>query len=44
MRIGAVIAIVGAHGARNAAPRLTIPVSDRNCRARILAPAAAVTQ
>ncbi len=28
MRTDAVIAIVGAHGARNAASRLTMPVSD----------------
>jgi hypothetical protein len=28
MRIGAVIMIVGAHDARNAASRLTVPVSD----------------
>jgi hypothetical protein len=35
MRIGTVIAIAGAHGARNAAPRLPIPVSDGSCRARI---------
>ena len=37
MRIGAIIAIVGAHEARNAASRLTMPVSDGSCRARILA-------
>ncbi len=37
MRIGAVIAIVGAHEARNAASRLTMPVSDGSRRARILA-------
>jgi hypothetical protein len=37
VRIGAVTVIVGAHDARNAAPRLTQPVSDRRCRARILA-------
>jgi hypothetical protein len=44
MRIVAVIAIVGAHEARNAASRLTMPVSDGSCRARILALAAAVTR
>jgi len=33
MRIGAVIAIVGAHDARNAASRLTMPVSAGSCRA-----------
>jgi hypothetical protein len=37
MCIAAVIAIVGAHDARYAASRLTMPVSDRSCRARILA-------
>ncbi len=37
MRIGAVITIVGAHDARNAASRLTVPVPDGSCRARILA-------
>ena len=37
MRIGAVIAIVDAHDARNAASRLTVPVPDGSCRARILA-------
>jgi hypothetical protein len=37
MRIGAIITIVAAHDARNAAPRLTKPVSDRCCQARILA-------
>lgn len=37
MRIGAVIAIADAHDARNAASRLTVPVSDGSCRARILA-------
>jgi hypothetical protein len=37
MRIGAVITIVGAHEARNAASRLTMPVSDGSCRARIQA-------
>ena len=36
MRIGAVIAIVGAHEARHAASRLTMPVSDGSCRARIV--------
>jgi len=37
VRIGAVTMIVDAHDARNAAPRLTYPVPDRRCRARILA-------
>jgi hypothetical protein len=37
MRIGAVITIVGAHEARNAASRLTMPPSDGSCRARIQA-------
>ena len=37
MRIGAVIMIVGAHDARNAASRPTVPVPDGRCRARILA-------
>jgi hypothetical protein len=37
MRIGAVITIVGAHDARHAASRLTMPVPDRSCRARIRA-------
>jgi len=37
MRIGAVDTIVGAHDARHAASRLTMPVSDGSCRARILA-------
>jgi len=37
VRIGAVTMIVDAHDARNAAPRLTHPVPDRRCRARILA-------
>jgi hypothetical protein len=32
MRIGAVITIVGAHDARHAASRLTVPVSDGSCR------------
>lgn len=35
MRIGAAITIVGAHAARNAASRLTRPVSAGSCRARI---------
>jgi hypothetical protein len=35
MRIGAVITIVGAHDARNAASRLTMPVPDGSCRTRI---------
>jgi hypothetical protein len=37
MRIGAVIMTVGAHDAHNAAYRLTLPVPDGRCRARILA-------
>ena len=37
MRTDSVIAIVGAHDARNAASRLTRPVPDRSCRATILA-------
>jgi hypothetical protein len=37
MRIGAVITIIGAHDARNAAYRLTVPVPDGSCRATILA-------
>jgi hypothetical protein len=37
MRTDAVIAIAGAHEARNAASRLTMPVPDGSCRARILA-------
>jgi hypothetical protein len=37
MRIGAVIMIVGAHDARNAASRPTVPVPDGRCRARPLA-------
>ena len=36
MRTDAVIAIAGAHDARNAASRPTVPVPDRSCRARIL--------
>jgi hypothetical protein len=32
MRIGAVIMIVGAHDARNAASRPTVPVPDGRCR------------
>jgi hypothetical protein len=36
MRIGAVIMIVGAHDARNAAPRPTVPVPDGHYRAKIL--------
>ena len=35
MRIGAVITIAGAHDARNAASRPTVPVPDRGCLARI---------
>jgi hypothetical protein len=34
MRIGAVITIVGAHDARHAASRLTMPVPDGSRRAR----------
>ena len=37
MNTGAVTMVVHAHDARNAVPRLTLPVSDRCCRARILA-------
>jgi hypothetical protein len=37
MRIGAVTMIVGAHDARNAASRPTVPVPDVRGRARILA-------
>ena len=37
MRIGAVIMIVGAHDARNAASRPTVPMPNGRCRARILA-------
>jgi hypothetical protein len=37
MRIGAIIKIAGAHDARNAASRLTMPPSDGSCRARIQA-------
>ncbi len=37
MRIGAVITIVGAHDARNAASRPTVPVPDGSARAKILA-------
>ena len=37
MRIDAVSTIVGAHEAREAASRLTMPVSDGSGRARILA-------
>jgi hypothetical protein len=33
MRTDAVITIVGAHDARNAASRLTMPVPDGSCRA-----------
>jgi len=36
MRTDAVITIVGAHDARTAASRPTVPVPDRSCRARIL--------
>jgi hypothetical protein len=35
MRIGAVITIAADHDARNAASRLTMPVSDRSCRATL---------
>ena len=34
MRIGAVITIVGAHDARNAASRLTMPVPDGSRQAK----------
>jgi hypothetical protein len=37
MRISAVITVVGAHDARNAASRPTVPVPDGRCRATILA-------
>jgi hypothetical protein len=37
MNTDTVNTIVRAPGARNAAPRLTQPVSDRYCRARMLA-------
>ena len=37
MRIGAVITIVGAQDAHHAASRLTMPVPDGSCAARILA-------
>jgi len=37
MRIAAFITIAGAHDARNAASRLTMPVPDGSCRARIVA-------
>jgi hypothetical protein len=37
MRIGAVITIVGAHDARTAASRPTVPVPEGRCRATILA-------
>jgi hypothetical protein len=36
MRTDAVITIAGAHDARDAASRPTVPVPDRSCRARIL--------
>jgi hypothetical protein len=35
MNIGAIITIGRTHDARNAAYRLTLPVSDRRCPARI---------
>ena len=35
MRTDAVITIAGAYDARTAASRLTMPVPDRSCRARI---------
>jgi hypothetical protein len=35
MRIGAVVTIAADHDARNAASRLTMPVSDGSCWARI---------
>jgi hypothetical protein len=37
MNIGVIILTVRAHDARNAAYRLTVPVPDGRCRARILA-------
>jgi hypothetical protein len=37
MRIGTVAVIAGAHDARNASSRLTVPVPDGCCRVRILA-------
>jgi hypothetical protein len=37
MRIGVIIITVRAHDARTAAPRLTLPVPDGRCPARILA-------
>jgi hypothetical protein len=37
MRTEAVITIAGAHDARNAASRLTMPVPDGSCQAQILA-------
>jgi hypothetical protein len=37
MRIGAVITIAGAHDARDAASRPTVPVLEGSCRATILA-------
>ena len=37
MRIGGVIMIAADHDARNAASRLTMPVSDGSCRATIQA-------
>jgi len=37
MRTDAVITIADAHDARNAASRLTMPVPDESCRARIVA-------
>jgi hypothetical protein len=37
MRTDAVITVAGAHDARTAASRLTMPVPDPSCRARLLA-------
>jgi hypothetical protein len=37
MRTDTVMTIAGAHDARNAASRLTMPVPEGSCRARILA-------
>jgi hypothetical protein len=37
MRTDALITIAGAHDARDAASRLTMPVRDESCRAQILA-------
>ncbi len=39
MRTDAVITIAGAHDARNAASRLTMPVPDGSCRSSAIATA-----